>query len=90
MKTYDTGASTHGSAPFWRSLRRLVRRWLDRERELIALRNAVGMMAEARRSDAHEYHQMADVIRKQRGQLEMLQGQVGALQARLASEGQKR
>lgn len=84
MNTYDTGASTHGKAPFWTSLRRLIRRWLDRERELVALRNAVGMMAEARRADAREYHEMVDARLRSLTQIETLQGQVAALQARLA------
>lgn len=60
MNTYDTSAGTHGTNPFWRSLRALVQRWIDRERELVALRNAVGMMAEARRADAAEWHAMYD------------------------------
>lgn len=84
MNTYDTGASTHGKAPFWRSLRALFRRWLDRERELVALRNAVGMMSEARRADAREYHEMVDALRRQRAQLEAQDQQIAALQARLA------
>lgn len=62
MKTYDGGASTHGQAPTWLTLKRLVKRWLDRERELLALRNAVGMMAEARRADAAEYHEMSEAL----------------------------
>lgn len=60
MNTYDTAAGTHGTKPFWSSLRATVRRWIDRERELMALRNAVGMMAEARRADAAEWHAMYD------------------------------
>jgi hypothetical protein len=43
-----------------------VNRWIDRERELISLRNAVGMMAEARRSDAAEYQDMRDLNREMR------------------------
>ena len=34
MRTYDTKAGTHGTAPFWKSLKALVVRWLDREREI--------------------------------------------------------
>jgi hypothetical protein len=84
MNTYDTGASTHGKAPLWRSLRALIRRWLDRERELVALRNAVGMMAEARRADAREYHDMVDALRQRRAEIDTLAAQVSTLQARLA------
>lgn len=60
MNTYDTAAGTHGIKPFWKALWANVRRWIDRERELVALRNAVGMMAEARRADAAEWHAMYD------------------------------
>ena len=60
MKTYDTGARTFGTAPFLQSLKGVVTRWLDRERELLSLRNAVGMMSEARRMDAAEYYAMAE------------------------------
>lgn len=73
MRTYDTGARTHGAGPFWKNLRALVRRWLDRERELVSLRNAVGMMSEARRSDADEYQQMVNVTREMRADVVRLQ-----------------
>ncbi len=43
-----------------------MRRWLDRERELVSLRNAVGMMSEARRADAAEYHDMFELNREAR------------------------
>lgn len=66
MRTYDTKAGTHGTAPFWKSLKALLLRWLDREREIVSLRNAVGMMSEARRADAAEYHQMVDLNRGMR------------------------
>lgn len=66
MQTYDTGASTFGAASFWRSLRETWKRWIDRERELVSLRNAVGMMSEARRADADEWHQMHDLNRELR------------------------
>jgi len=66
MRTYDTKAGTHGTAPFWKSLKALVVRWLDREREILSLRNAVGMMSEARRGDAAEYHQMVELNREMR------------------------
>ncbi len=62
MRTYDSGARTHGSHPFLKSLRGIISRWLDRERELVSLRNAVGMMSEARRADATEYHAMVASI----------------------------
>lgn len=46
----------------WRQLRadiwRRIKRWFDRERELIALRHACYMMSEARRSDAVELDSM--------------------------------
>lgn len=66
MKTYDTGARTHGDQPFGKSLRAVLRRWIDRERELISLRNAVGMMSEARRGDSAEYHEMVELNREMR------------------------
>lgn len=64
MRTYDTKAGTHGTAPFWKSLRALALRWIDREREIVSLRNAVGMMSEARRADAAEYHLMQSANRR--------------------------
>ena len=64
MRTYDTKAGTHGTAPFWKSLRAVVLRWLDREREIVSLRNAVGMMSEARRADAAEYHELLNANRR--------------------------
>lgn len=84
MNTYDSGASTHGSDPFWRAFPRLIRRWMDRERELVSLRNAVGMMAEARRADSREYHGMVDALRQRRAEIDTLAAQVSTLQARLA------
>lgn len=66
MKTYDTGARSHGTGPFWKSFRANLRRWIDREREIVCLRNAVGMMAEARRADANEYHEMLELNREMR------------------------
>lgn len=72
MKTYDSGAATHGSDPFWRSFRRLFTRLIDRERELVSLRNAVGMMAEARRADAAEYHDMAEALKAARDRFQAL------------------
>lgn len=69
MKTYDAGARTYGTAGGWRSIKRIVRRMLDRERELLSLRNAVGMMSEARRADAEEYAAMADALRRARERL---------------------
>ena len=66
MQTYDSEASTHGAAPFWKSLRAVFRRGLDRERELVSLRNAVGMMSEARRADAAEWQAMRDLNRELR------------------------
>ena len=78
MKTYDEGARTHGAAPFWKSVRAVVRRWLDRERELISLRNAVGMMSEARRGDAAEYRDMVQALSTARQELRALREQLGA------------
>lgn len=60
MKTYDTQARTHGQQSFWKALLARLRRAMDRERELISLRNAVGMMSEARRVDAAEYEEMVE------------------------------
>lgn len=66
MKTYDLKDPHSGRASFWRNVREVLRRWLDRERELMALRNAVGMMSEARRADAAEYHDMVVLNRSMR------------------------
>lgn len=66
MKTYDAGAGTHGSRPFLKSVKDVIRRFFDRERELMSLRNAVGMMSEARRADAVEWHEMYDLNRELR------------------------
>lgn len=63
MKTYDLKDAHRGRASFWDNVREVLRRWLDRERELMALRNAVGMMSEARRADAAEWHAMAEARR---------------------------
>jgi hypothetical protein len=63
MNTYDTDARRLNVGTFWRNLRAVLRRWLDRERELVSLRNAVGMMSEARRGDAAEWHAMAEARR---------------------------
>lgn len=66
LRTYDDDARRLNAGTFWRNLRAVLRRWLDRERELISLRNAVGMMSEARRADAEEWHQMRDLNRELR------------------------
>lgn len=66
MQTYDNDARRLSAGTFWGNLRAVLRRWLDRERELISLRNAVGMMSEARRADADEWHQMRDLNREMR------------------------
>lgn len=58
MNTYDTDNRRLNVGTFWGNLRAVLRRWLDRERELVSLRNAVGMMSEARRADAAEWHDM--------------------------------
>jgi hypothetical protein len=73
MKTYDAQSRTFGVAPFWKSLRGVLQRWIDRERELVSLRNAVGMMSEARRADAAEYHQMVEALRSARNDGRRLQ-----------------
>jgi hypothetical protein len=78
MKTYDDGASTHGMSPTWLSLKQLVRRWIDRERELISLRNAVGMMSESRRGDMEEYDSMADALRRARDRIHLLESHLKA------------
>ena len=64
MKTYDIDTRRQNVGTFWRNLRAVLRRWLDRERELVSLRNAVGMMSEARRADAAEWQDMRDVSRE--------------------------
>lgn len=66
MRTYDTENSRLNVGTFWKNLRTVLRRWLDRERELVSLRNAVGMMSEARRADAAEWHDMRDMNREMR------------------------
>jgi hypothetical protein len=38
-------------------------RWFDRERELVRLRITCGMMSEARKADAAEYHEMLESSR---------------------------
>lgn len=70
MQTYDRGAGTPGMTNYpWRVAWKVFRRWIDRERELIALRNAVGMMAEARRADAAEYDEMRESNRNLRARI---------------------
>lgn len=64
MKNYDTDARRASVGAFWSNLLAVLRRWLDRERELMSLRNAVGMMSEARRSDSAEWHKMCDMNRE--------------------------
>lgn len=76
MKTYDEGGSSHGTMSTWRSLKGVLRRWVDRERELISLRNAVGMMSEARRADAAEYHEMVAALRSTREQIALLKSHI--------------
>ena len=66
MQTYDTDARRLNVGTFWNNLRAVLRRWLDRERELVSLRNAVGMMSEARRADAAEWHDMRELNREMR------------------------
>lgn len=66
MNTYDTDARRLNVGTFWSNLRAVLRRWLNRERELVSLRNAVGMMSEARRVDAAEWHDMRDLNRELR------------------------
>lgn len=66
MKTYDMKDRHFGRTSFLKNAREVLRRWLDRERELMALRNAVGMMSEARRADAAEYHDMVELNRSMR------------------------
>jgi len=66
MNTYDTDARHLNVGTFWRNLLAVLRRWLDRERELVSLRNAVGMMSDARRADAAEWHDMRELNREMR------------------------
>lgn len=44
----------------WRDIRAAIWRWFDRERELVRMRVATGMMAEARYRDAEEFHTMLE------------------------------
>jgi len=78
MRSYDKATPGHGTAPFWKSLRAIVLRWCDRERELASLRNAVGMMSEARRGDAAEYAEMAGALQRARQQIHVLQSHLDA------------
>ena len=73
MKTYNAGTGTHGSRPFLKSLKDVANRFFDRERELMSLRSAVGMMSEARKSDADEYHKMANALREARARIHVLE-----------------
>ena len=66
MNTYDNDARRLNVGTFWTNLCAVLRRWLDRERELVSLRNAVGMMSEARRADAAEWHDMRNLNRELR------------------------
>lgn len=66
MRTYDTDSRRLNVGTFLANLRAVLRRWLDRERELVSLRNAVGMMSEARRADAEEWHEMRELNREMR------------------------
>lgn len=66
MRTYDQGARSHGTGFSWRHTRARLARWFDREREIITLRNVVGMISEARRGDAEEYEAMAAALRQAR------------------------
>ena len=66
MNIYDTDTSRLNVGTFLGNLRAMLRRWLDRERELVSLRNAVGMMSEARRADAAEWHDMRALNREMR------------------------
>lgn len=77
MNLYDKGTGHTGSKghTLWRAFWRLVFYWLHRERQLIMLRNTIGMLAEARRADAREYEDMEAALRDLRQQLRS----VGAL-----------
>ncbi len=48
----------------WNRLRDAILRAFDREREMIRLRVAMGMMSEARQSDAREYHETFEECRR--------------------------
>lgn len=61
MKTYNTDNRRLNNGTFWRNLKDVFKRWIDRERELMSLRNTVGMMSEARQADAAEYDAMRDL-----------------------------
>jgi hypothetical protein len=47
----------------WKKLKLSLLRIFDREREMIRLRVAMGMMSEARQSDASEYREMREGAR---------------------------
>ena len=83
MKTYDNSASTHGREFRWIDLRLRLRRWFDREREIVTLRNVVGMMAEARRSDAREYREIEEELSKARHRIFILDSRINNATATL-------
>lgn len=58
-------------------LLRRIGQWFDRERELVTLRNTVGMMSEARRRDAAEYEAMARALATARERIVRLENSLG-------------
>jgi hypothetical protein len=68
MKDYSNNPCPYHkiNKPFWKSFKEVFKRWIDREREIMSLRNVVGMMSEARRADAIEYQQMDEANREMR------------------------
>jgi hypothetical protein len=60
MSLYDVQRTAQQPSKVYlgRRLAAAITRWFDRERELIRLRVAMGMMSEARQSDAREHAEM--------------------------------
>lgn len=66
MKRYNSGFRDMIDFTFIKNMKEVFKRFIDREREFMSLRNMVGMMSEARQSDTIEYEQMRDLYRSMR------------------------
>lgn len=77
MSLYDVKNAETKPARFvlarWRHVRAAIFRWFDRERELVRLRVAFGMMSEARQRDAAEYREMSERCRALNEQVKQLE-----------------
>ena len=73
----------------WWQLWRLLTGWLNRERELVRLRVTCGMMAEARRSDGIEYHDLEEACRRLMHERDALRERVEMLERNSAILAQR-